>query len=291
MLKLLFLPFVLAINLLLSAVVQAADPVITVSTGKSGGGYAAVGDRLKTVLAEQDMKVDLLNSAGSIDNLNRLNDPQSPVNVGLTQADALKYFLKNNPGFADKFLVLGEIGKECVFIIAGAGSGIKEDSDLQKKRGYLIAVPDPNSGVAVTWEYMTVLEPSFKNTAVAFVDTLEALLQIKSSGEATQLKAAMLVQKPKARSPGMQVVLENPKDFRFVSVKDWDLNDKLPDGSAVYTFEKVTVAEKKWGFDNTVDTVCTRGLLLAAKDKLTSDQRNRLAKVMLLSASRVVGEE
>ena len=291
MLKLLFPSFVLAINLLLSAVTQAADPAITVSTGKSGGGYAAIGERLKTVLAEQDMKVDLLNSAGSIDNLNRLNDPQSPVNVGLTQADALKYFLKNNPGFADKFLILGEIGKECVFIITGAGSGIKEDSELQKKRGYLIAVPDPNSGVAVTWEYMAVLEPSFKNTAVAFVDTLEALLQIKSGGEASKIKAAMLVQKPKARSPGMQVVLENPKDFRFVSVTDWDLNDKLPDGSAVYSFEKVTVEERKWGFDNSVDTICTRGLLLAAKDKLTSDRRSRLAKVMLLSASRVVGEE
>jgi len=291
MLKLLFPPLVLAINLLLSAVVQAADPVITVSTGKSGGGYAAIGERLKTVLAEQDMTVEVLNSAGSVDNLNRLNDPKSPVNVGLTQADALKYFLKNNPGFTDKFMILGEIGKECVFIITSTGTGIKEDGELQKKRGYLIAIPDPNSGVAVTWEYMTVLEPGFKNTAVAFVDSLEALLQIKSGGESSKIKAAMLVQKPKARSPAMQVVVENPKDFRFVSVTDWDLNDKLPDGSAVYTFEKVTVEEKKWGFDNSVDTICTRGLMLAAKDKLTSDQRSRLAKVMLLSASRVVGEE
>ena len=144
--------------------------------------------------------------------------------------------------------------------------------------------------MAVTWEYMTVLEPEFKNTAPAFVDGAEALLQIKSGGKASKIQAAMVVQRPMAKSTEMQVVLENPKDFRLIPVKDWDLNDKLPDGSAVYTFENVTVAEKKWGFDTTVDTICTRGLMLANKSKLTADQRTRLSKVMLLAASRVVGD-
>ena len=212
-----------------------------------------------------------MTSAGSLENLTRLADPQSPVNVGLTQADALKYYLKDHPGFADQFISLGEIGKECVFIVTGKDSEIRSDSDLQQKRkGRLIAVQSPNSGVAVTWEYMTVLEPAFKNTAPAFVDGAEALLQIKSSGKASKIQAAMVVQKPMAKSTEMQVVLENPKDFRLVPVKDWDLNDKLPDGSAVYTFENVTVAEKKWGFDTAVDTICTRGLMLANKTKLTA---------------------
>ncbi|MDS4030064.1 MAG: TAXI family TRAP transporter solute-binding subunit [Candidatus Contendobacter sp.] len=270
---------------------QAADPPIVISTGKSGGGYYTIGERLKSVLAEQDQPAQVLTSAGSIENLTRLDDPQSPVSVGLTQADALKYYLKDHPGFADRFIGLGEIGKECVFIVTGKDSDIHSDSDLQQKgRNWLIAVQSPNSGVAVTWEYMTVLEPAFKNTAPAFVDGAEALLQIKSGGKASKIQAAMVVQKPMAKSTEMQVVLENPKDFRLVPVKDWDLNDKLPDGSAVYTFENITVAEKKWGFDTTVDTICTRGLILANKTKLTADQRTRLSKVMLLAAGRIVGE-
>ncbi|MFO1424715.1 MAG: TAXI family TRAP transporter solute-binding subunit [Candidatus Competibacteraceae bacterium] len=270
---------------------QAADPPIVISTGKSGGGYNTIGERLKSVLAEQDQPAQVLTSAGSIENLTRLDDPQSPVSVGLTQADALKYYLKSHPGFADRFIGLGEIGKECVFIVTGKDSDIHSDGDLQQKgRNWLIAVQSPNSGVAVTWEYMTVLEPAFKNTAPAFVDGAEALLQIKSGGKASKIQAAMVVQKPMAKSTEMQVVLENPKDFRLIPVKDWDLNDKLPDGSAVYTFENVTVAEKKWGFDTTVDTICTHGLMLANKAKLTADQRARLSKVMLLAASRVVGD-
>ncbi len=274
-----------------ASLTQAADPPITISTGKSGGGYNTIGERLKSVLAEQDQPAQVLTSAGSIENLTRLDDPKSPVSVGLTQADALKYYLKDHPGFVDQFINLGEIGKECVFIITGKDSDIRSDSDLQEKgKNHLIAVQSPNSGVAVTWEYMTVLEPAFKNTAPAFVDGAEALLQIKSSGKGSKIQAAMVVQKPMAKSTEMQVVLENPKDFRLVPVKDWDLNDKLPDGSAVYTFENVTVAEKKWGFDTAVDTICTRGLILANKNKLTTDQRTRLSKIMLLAASRVVGE-
>ena len=275
---------------LAAGLAQAADPPIVVTTGKSGGGYNTIGERLKTVLAEQDQPTQVLTSAGSVENLTRLDDPQSPASVGLTQADALQHYLKSHAGFADKFISLGEIGKECVFIVTGKDSDIKSDADLQEAKGKLIAVQSPNSGVAVTWEYMTVLEPKFKNTAPAFVDGAEALLQIKSGGKASQIQAAMVVQKPMAKSTEMQVALDNPKDFRLVSVKDWDLNDKLPDGSAVYTFENVTVAEKKWGFDATVDTICTRGLMVANKTKLSADQRTRLSKVMLLGASRVVGD-
>lgn len=276
--------------LFVAGLAQAADPPIVISTGKSGGGYNTIGERLKSVLAEQDQPAQVQTSAGSLENLNRLDDPQSPVNVGLTQADALKYYLKEHPGFADQFISLGEIGKECVFVVVGKDSDIRDDSDLQQTKGRLIAVQSPNSGVAVTWEYMTVLEPEFKNTAPAFVDGAEALLQIKSGGKASKIQAAMVVQRPMAKSTEMQVVLENPKDFRLIPIKDWDLNDKLPDGSAVYTFENVTVAEKKWGFDTTVDTICTRGLMLANKTKLTADQRTRLSKVMLLAASRVLGD-
>lgn len=276
--------------ILASGLTQAADPPIVISTGKSGGGYYTIGERLKSVMAEQEQPAQVQTSAGSIENLRLLDDPKSPVNVGLTQADALKYYLKEHPAFANQMINLGEIGKECVFIVTGKESDIRDDGDLQRPGNRLIAVQSPNSGVAVTWEYMTVLEPKFKNTAPAFVDGAEALLQIKSGGKASKIQAAMVVQRPMAQSTEMQVVLENPKDFRLVPVKDWDLNDQLPDGSAVYTFENVTVAEKKWGFDTTVDTICTRGLMLANKAKLTADQRARLSKVMLLAASRIVGD-
>lgn len=288
--KTLFSSLLIVAALCSSPAAQAADPALVISTGKSGGGYHSIGERLKTVMAEQNIAAQVLTSVGSLENLNRLDDPANPVNIGLTQADALKFFLGQHPKFAEKLFTLGEIGKECVFIVTGKDSGISSDADLQKKLGNLIAIRDPKSGTAVTYSYMIQLEPQFKNTPAAFVDTMEALLQIKTGGQQNKIKAAMFVQRPTVKSPEMQVVLDNPKDFRFVSVTDWDLNDKLPDGSAVYTFEKVTVAESKWGFDTKVETICTRGLLIGAKDKLSADLRERLAQVMLLAGNRVVGE-
>lgn len=38
-----------------------------ISTGKSGGGYNTIGERLKNVLAEQDQPAQVLTSAGSIE--------------------------------------------------------------------------------------------------------------------------------------------------------------------------------------------------------------------------------
>lgn len=288
MIKNIMLAVLASLMLLTGTIGRAAEPALVISTGKSGGGYNAIGERLKTVMAEQNITAQVLPSVGSLENLERLDDPANPVNVGLTQADALKYYLGQHPKFADKLFMLGEIGKECVFIATGKDSGISSDADLQKKQGNLIAIRDPNSGTAVTYLYMTQLEPQFKNTAVTFVDTMEALLALKTGGAQNKIKAVMFVQRPEAKSSDMQVILDDPKDFRFIPVTDWDLNDKLPDGSAVYTFEKVTVQEKKWGFDTKVETICTRGLLIGNKEKLSADLRDRLAKVMLLSASRVL---
>ena len=52
--------------LLAAGLAQAADPPIVISTGKSGGGYNTIGERLKNVLAEQDQPAQVLTSAGSI---------------------------------------------------------------------------------------------------------------------------------------------------------------------------------------------------------------------------------
>lgn len=265
-----------------------AQTDIVIVTGKEGGGYHTIGQRLKGVLSELKLSAEVLTSAGSIENITRLADPADPANVGLAQSDALKYYLIDHPEFAEQYLALGEIGQECVLVITGKDTGIEDDGDLQKDKGNLIAVQSPDSGVAVTYEYMTRLEPKFKNTAPAFVDGIEGLMRIKSGTD--NLKAVMLVQRPKAQSDEMRAFKENPEDFRLVPITDWDLNDKLPDGSAVYSFETVTLEEKKWGFDTKVDTICTQGLMLAAPNKMTEEQRSRLSKAMLLAGKRILSD-
>ena len=58
----------------------------TMATGFAGGGYAAFGEKLQRELAKQGFDLQLVTSDGSFDNLNRLLDDTSGVNLALVQS-------------------------------------------------------------------------------------------------------------------------------------------------------------------------------------------------------------
>jgi hypothetical protein len=288
------------IALLFSAIVlQVADaplaraPDTVMSTGREGGNYYYIGKRLKsTMQLEHDSWVEILTSRGSLENLRRLDDPSSPVGLTLTQADALNRYLQEHPEFADEFIVLGDAGKECVFVVTRQVGDLATAANLKAATGGEISVDDKESGASVTFEYMSELEPGFRTITPVSVDVMEALLQLKVAGEHTKLKAAMIVQRPKARSAPIKIVLENPDTYRFVPIMEADVgNAKLPDGSVVYTFERVSVGGRSNQHSLEVDTLCTRGLMLGSKEKLDKDLRSHLAALMLESAGKIIGAD
>jgi len=91
----------------------------------------------------------------------------------------------------------------------------------------------------------------------------------------------MLLQRPSARSAPVRILLENPDDYRLVPISELDVeNSKLPDGSVVYSFERVDIGSTSGDDCLDVDTVCTRDLLLASKRKLSRDVRSKLSTSM-----------
>jgi len=274
-----------------AALAQGWDAAI--STGHKGGSYFYIGKRLQTTMQIQhDLRINVETSSGSIQNLARLADPSSEIGLALTQTDALNQFLKNNARFANEFIVLGDAGRECVVLITGKKSGISRFADLKTNAGGEISIDDPGSGASATFAYLQTMDPEFAKTTPVYVDTIEALLQIKVAGQYTDLKAAMLVQRPSTRSPPVTVLLENPNDYRLLPISKADVqNSKLPDGSVVYTFEKVNIGNTKGAGALNVDTICTRGLLLASKRKLSRELRSKLSAVMLEFSATVIGED
>jgi hypothetical protein len=282
-----------AIVLQVTGAPPAGEPDTVMSTGREGGNYYYIGKRLKSAMQlEYDTWVEILTSRGSLENLRRLDDPSSPVGVTLTQADALNRYLQDHPEFADEFIVLGDAGKECVFVVARQVGDLTTAANLKAAIGGEISVDDKESGASVTFDYMSELEPGFRAITPVSIDVMEALLQLKVAGEHTKLKAAMIVQRPKARSAPIKVVLENPDTYRFVPVTEADVgNAKLPDGSVVYTFERVTVGGRSDQQSLEVETLCTRGLMLGSKEKLDKDLRSHLAALMLESADKIIGSD
>jgi hypothetical protein len=282
-----------AIVLAPAASAGAVDPdLIVISTGAEGGSYFYIGRRLSTELVvTYNQKVQVMTSEGSLDNLSRLDDPESAVNVALTQGDALRAYLERNPSFASEFIVLGDVGRECAFIVTNRDRGPASAADLKQEGAGQISVGDPGSGAALTFETMKSLAPAFAASEAVNVPLTEALLQVKVGSAYSPLRAAMLVQRPKRISPPVETVLGAPEAFRLVPIGSSDLpNAKLPDGRDVYSFERVSLGGERKGHQE-VDTLCTRGLLLGAGDKLSKESRTRLSEILLQSGERIAGTD
>jgi hypothetical protein len=266
---LVLLPFLL---LLVATVSRSAESLV-ISSGSESGYYHSVARGLRAVLRSQyNTALEIRTSEGSLENLTLLDDPASPVAIALTQADALKYYIDDHPEFVSEHVELLDVGKECVFLITGKQSGIQSVADLKAEGGRALAVGRVGSGAAITWEYLNRLEPSLRRTQPVNVEMVEALLELRQRARAPAIAAAMLVQRPRTLSGPVEILLDHRDDYEIVPIREGDIG--LPSsegGRPVYTFEKVTAG---FGRDYSIsfDTICTRGLLVAAKAKLGEEQ-------------------
>ncbi len=265
---------------------KAGGPDIVFSAGRKGGGYWGIAERLQAVGAESGLKIEVLASVGSIENLNRLADPDNPVNLTLTQADALQRYLKRNPDFSGQFKILESIGLECVFVISNANGDVKSDQDLQDPKGHRIAIPGEQSGVAMTFEYMSDLVPGLSNTKPVYMDTLEAMKKMRA-GDSDAVDAIMLVHRPKVRSPEIHLALDKPSLFHLVPVEDRHLLDELPNGESVYEFLDVPLIRGGLRSGKSVPTVCTKGLLLSSLSKLDGASNAKIKRIIDFQWMRV----
>lgn len=280
--------------LLSAASVVAQEPqvdTVVISTGREGGSYYSIGSRLKGVMMSRHQTlVEVVTSRGSLENLIHLDDPASSVSLALTQADALAAYVQKKPEFGDRFIVIGDLGNECAILVTGSQDSLETVQDLKASKGAEISVDTAHSGAALTLSQMAALEPAFAELTPVNVDVLQALLQIKTASAHSKLRALMLMQRPSAVPESVHIILDNPDSYRIVPILEPDVgNVKLPDGSLVYTFEKVAVGGRERPESIEVETLCTRGLLLASKSKLSRDARSTLSRMMLQSGDEVIG--
>jgi hypothetical protein len=262
---------------------QLAAPFLVISSGNEDGNYYRMASRIQAQLSAGYQKfAEVLTSHGSFENLARLDDPSSPVAVTFAQADALNAYIAKNPGFAREFSVLADLGNECVFLLTGRKSGIKSFADLKSGAGQKIAVGHREGGPAVTYGYMTQLEPALENSRPLYIDVMESMLLLKRGESAPNVKAAMVVQRPHILSPALELALEDPEDFRVIQIRPGELQStSLPDGSNVYTYEKITLR------GSPIATLCTRGLLLTANKKIDEKKLAILSSLLLNSLQEI----
>jgi len=277
---------------LLLALPSLAQPVgrtIAISSGYQDGYYDSVARLLRaTLLMELELPVELEQSAGSVENLARLDDPSSLTAIALTQADALADYSRAHPEFEEKYVVLGELGDECAFLITTAKGGPGSLADLHGGAMGGIAVGDVRSGAAVTWRYLTHLDPRLAETPAEPISVIEAMLDLNASQRRMPVAGALVVQRPRAMSAPIEMVMSNRQRFRFLPIRETDiaLPAETSSAEAGYRFKQVSLGI---GSDQTikVETLCTRGLVLAEKHKLGEARLRDVTRALYGASSTV----
>ena len=288
---LLILPLILSLPWTNAAENNNTESGIIISAGREGLGYWGIATRLQAVALEASVPVEVLESVGSTENLERLADPKSPVSLALTQSDALRSYLDLHPGFRVDLEVFESIGKECIFVITHASSGVHSVDDLRASgAGHRLAIQSADSGSAVTFDVMRKLDPDLGNTVVVYMDTQVAMDQL-GTDVPNVVDAVMLVHRPKVHSPELRHALTNPEQFQLVSFDDPNLSGKLPNGDPVYTPLDVPLIRRGWKTERSVRTLCMKGLLVGSRSKLSSTDRTRLERIINTQWMRVYAED
>jgi TRAP-type uncharacterized transport system substrate-binding protein len=269
------LSVVLSIAAALSVMSVSAQE-LTISTGREGGSYFGVqGPKIVKFIKGTGLDTTFVASTGSLDNLDKV--AKGEAQVGIAQADAIMFFKKTKPQAGTKIEVGGTLGRECAFVVSKKGGKVSTDADLQNK-GVTIAAGAQGDGSRATWDYMGILEEKFKNATPNDVGGASGLAQVVSG----QTNAFLFVTNPDPKvlyTNELFILARDNKSLQFVPVTDWDLNDKLPNGDAVYTFDKVVTKPGTFS-DDKVETICMNTYTIYNSD-LSPAVKEKLARAFL----------
>jgi TRAP-type uncharacterized transport system substrate-binding protein len=83
---------------------------VRMATGEASGAYAAFAKRYQAILAKQGVRLELVESRGSVDNLAQMRDAKAGVSVALVQGGVVR------PGEGDGLVSLGTVAYEPVWV-------------------------------------------------------------------------------------------------------------------------------------------------------------------------------
>jgi TRAP-type uncharacterized transport system substrate-binding protein len=111
--------------------------VVVMSTGDPGGAYDELARRYQAILARSHVELRLMPSEGAVENLKRLNDPQSDVTVGLVQNGL------TSEADSPELVSLGTVSYEPMWLFyQGAPPGLH----LEGLRGRKVSIGPEGSG-------------------------------------------------------------------------------------------------------------------------------------------------
>ena len=248
----------------------AMQHTIVITTGADKGIYRGFADRYAPILKRDGITLDIRSSSGSIENYQRLKNPDSEYEVGFIQSGT------TSPKETDRLQTIAAVSYEPIWVFYRGDTTINR---LVQLRGKRVAIGVPGSGLLhVSLVLLAYSGISRDNTTLLEMDAVKAYQELENG----QLDAAFFIGRPDA---SMQQTLLN-SDLKLMSFAQADaLVQKFP------SLSKIIFPRASTSIVNDLPqadvTLLAATALLVSKDTL----HPALAYLLLEAAKTVHGSE
>lgn len=280
------------VALLMMLTMPAIADVSIYTGGDAGIYFKRFGPNLQGALSEFSAfnvkeggeRVNIVKTKGSLDNFSKVS--KDPNSVGYGQSDAWQFWASENPEGANSVEELGQLDNdECLFVIRKKGGPIESLDDLTKS-STRIAIGSPDSGSNASWNFITKLDPSYKQVQTKSIQGERVLPKLTLAKDSKQaIDAYFLVTSRTTKSNDiLNAVNVKGSQLELMDFNDSDFNEKLPNGVQVYEFKDSDVG------GNSVEVPCTKTVLVGNAEG-NEDLLNLTAKILLNNPSRLVSDK
>ncbi|MBB5418880.1 TRAP transporter TAXI family solute receptor [Paraburkholderia atlantica] len=178
---------VAAFGWMLALILEPAfQRTIVITTGADGGIYRGFADRYAPLLKREGIKLDIRSSSGSVENYQRLADPDSAYQVGFIQSGTTR------PKDTDNLQTIAAVSYEPIWVFYRGDATIDRLSQLRGKR---ISIGVPGSGLLnVSQVLLGYSGVTSQNSTLLQMDATAAYQGLESG----QIDAAFFIGRPDA---------------------------------------------------------------------------------------------
>lgn len=221
----------------------SAETVLRLCTGSPGKTYIKVGQKLAAIAPELTaggLRIEVLPSGGSIDNMNRALAGE--CDGFIAQGDAIDFYNSNvNQGAVDQFRVMGELYKELTLLVCRRGTNVDDLEDLD---GRTLAAGNMGSGSLATMLNLQRLDPdTYGGIKIHPANGFQGALDV-IEGKAECMLDVIAPQSELVRT--LNDNIRTGPELYFAEIDNDDLEDYEVDGKRVYqlvTFDDETYPE------------------------------------------------
>ena len=219
--------------LALFAAPTAQAESLSLCTARADGNYYAAAEVIRARIDAQRLRIALLETAGSVDNLARL--ARGECDAAIVQLDAYLVYQETHRGNRLELARPNYLYEEFVHLVCRRDAGIHSIADLTGESAkHRVLIGEPDSGSAATWRSFTLLDPDYAGVPTAPVGGMQALAELQKPG-----RASCMIYVSGLRSKFSAAINDAGGNLQIVAVDDPDLDEARFAGERIYRFHKI----------------------------------------------------